>query len=76
MPDVWESDVIHACEYEMATSVSDFMRRRTLLALSRFGDASVAGQVAQLMAPLRGWSAAEQAAQVAGYLAERKAGTL
>ena len=75
-PDVWESDILHAGEYEMATSVSDVMRRRTSLALSRFGDQAVAEKVAAILASILGWNPAQQQQQVAQYLAERAAGTL
>src|SRR5207247_1291451 len=54
-PKVYASDVRRACEEEMATSVDDVMRRRTSLALSRFGGSETAAAVARIMAPSMGW---------------------
>jgi glycerol-3-phosphate dehydrogenase len=73
-PTVFASDIIHACEHEMAVTVSDVMRRRTQLALSRNGGLETAGRVARMMAPVLHWSADEERAQVARYLSECKQG--
>jgi glycerol-3-phosphate dehydrogenase len=69
-PTVCVSDIIHACEEEMAVTLSDVMRRRTPLALSRAGGPEVALQVARVMAPLLGWSADEERAQFERYAEE------
>ena len=42
-PSVFASDIIHACQHEMGVTLSDVMRRRTQLALSRNGNAETAG---------------------------------
>lgn len=47
---VFASDISHACDHEMALTVSDVMRRRTGLALSANGGVEVASKVARLMA--------------------------
>ena len=52
--EVFTSDIIHACEYEMAQTVTDVMRRRTGLALSQHGGVETASQVARLMAAQTG----------------------
>src|SRR5205823_185719 len=41
-PKVYASDIRRACEEELAISVDDVMRRRTSLALSRFGGPEIA----------------------------------
>ena len=69
-PSVYASDIIHACEHEMAMTLSDVMRRRTQLALSRNGSAETACRAARLMAPLLHWNADEERAQVERYLKE------
>jgi glycerol-3-phosphate dehydrogenase len=75
-PPVFASDIIHACQQEMAVTLSDVMRRRTQLALSRNGAAETAGRVARLMAPVLKWSADKERAQVDRYLKEREQGVL
>jgi glycerol-3-phosphate dehydrogenase len=55
-PPVFVSDIAHACDYEMAMTVSDVMRRRTGLALSRHGGVETAGSVARLMANHCQWT--------------------
>ncbi len=55
-PPVFVSDIAHACDYEMAMTVSDVMRRRTGLALSRHGGVETAGYVARLMANHCQWT--------------------
>ena len=74
VPAVFASDIAHACEYEMAMTVSDVMRRRTSLALSRLGGVEAAGAVARLMAEPCGWSDAEMYGHLQQYLDEWKRG--
>jgi glycerol-3-phosphate dehydrogenase len=69
-PAVSASDIAHACEQEMAVTLSDVMRRRTPLALSRAGGPEIALQVARVMAPLLGWSPDEERAQFERYAEE------
>lgn len=69
-PEVHASDVVHACEHEMAVTPGDVMRRRTSLALSRSGGPEIALLVARMMAPLMGWSENEERAQFARYVEE------
>ena len=69
-PTVCVSDIAHACEQEMAVTLSDVMRRRTQLALSRAGGPEIALQVARIMAPLLGWSQDEERAQFERYAEE------
>jgi glycerol-3-phosphate dehydrogenase len=71
-PAVCTSDVAHACEYEMAMTVSDVMRRRTSLALSRYGGPDTAETVAKFMAPLRGWNGGQMLWHLQQYLDEWK----
>lgn len=73
-PLVFASDIIHACEQEMAVTLGDVMRRRTQLALSRNGGAEMAGRVARFMAPLLHWDGDEERAQIDRYLKEWKQG--
>jgi glycerol-3-phosphate dehydrogenase len=67
-PRVYASDIRRACEEEMATSVDDVMRRRTSLALSRFGGAEIAATVARIMSPCLGWSDAQMRTSLQDYL--------
>jgi glycerol-3-phosphate dehydrogenase len=69
-PIVWASDIVHACEEEMAVTLGDVMRRRTRLALSRAGGPEIALQVSHVMAPLLGWSPDEEHAQFERYAEE------
>lgn len=69
-PRVHAGDIAHACRHEMALTVSDVMRRRTGLALSRYGGPETARRVAQLMAPCRGWTESETRAACDAYVAE------
>jgi glycerol-3-phosphate dehydrogenase len=69
-PAVCVGDIAHACEQEMAVTLSDVMRRRTQLALSRAGGPEIALQVARAMAPLLGWSPDEERAQFERYAEE------
>jgi len=64
------AEAVHAVRYEMATTLDDVLARRTRARLrDGAATAAAAADVAALIAPELGWSAAEQAAQVAGYLA-------
>jgi len=65
---VFASDVVHACDYEMALTVCDVMRRRTGLALSQHGDVETAGIVARLMANHLHWSDAQMYSSLKDYL--------
>jgi glycerol-3-phosphate dehydrogenase len=67
-PKVFASNIRRACEQEMATCVDDVMRRRTSLALSRFGGAETAAAVAGIMAPCMGWSDAQMRNSLQQYL--------
>jgi glycerol-3-phosphate dehydrogenase len=71
-PEVHASDIIRACEHEMAVTVGDVMRRRTSLALSRSGGPETALLVARQMAPLMNWSAEEERVQFNHYVEEWK----
>ncbi|HEX4124300.1 MAG TPA: glycerol-3-phosphate dehydrogenase/oxidase [Tepidisphaeraceae bacterium] len=55
-PKVHASAIEHAVRAESATSVLDVMRRRTPLALTRFGDPQTAAAVGRIMAPVAGWT--------------------
>jgi glycerol-3-phosphate dehydrogenase len=62
------AEAVYAARYEMATSVTDVLARRTrAILLARDASAQAAPEVAGLLAPELGWSAAEAAAQVADY---------
>ena len=65
-----EPNVMTACAEEMALTVTDYMRRRTRLALSRQGGAPTAERVAQEMARQLGWTDEQRRASLAEYLAE------
>jgi glycerol-3-phosphate dehydrogenase len=67
-PKVYASDIRRACEAELATSVDDVMRRRTSLALSRFGGPQTAAAVARIMTPCMGWSETQMRASLQDYL--------
>jgi glycerol-3-phosphate dehydrogenase len=71
-PIVHASDIRHACEFEMAMTVADVMRRRTGLALSRYGGPETAGRVASLMAPLLGWDDQQMRSSLRQYVEEWK----
>lgn len=71
-PAVFASDIAHACEYEMAMTVSDVMRRRTSLALSRHAGVEPAGAVARLMAERLGWSDLQMYTHLQHYIDEWK----
>jgi glycerol-3-phosphate dehydrogenase len=75
------AEVVYATKFEMARSVDDVLSRRTRARLlARDASAEAADDVAALMATELGWSAEEQARQVARYRAlvdeERAAGGL
>lgn len=69
-PSVFASDIAHACEYEMAVTLTDVMRRRTQLALSRRGEPATAAVVARLMAGHLGWTEDESQRQLQSYVNE------
>jgi len=71
-PAVFESDIRYARDVEMAQTLSDVMRRRTSLALSRHGGREVAERVAAILFA----DPEQRRRQVAEYLAERARGTL
>ena len=73
-PEVYESDIVHACQLEKAVTLTDVMRRRTRLALSPHGGAQVAGNVSHLMAARCDWDDATRTKQVSDYLQERNRG--
>jgi glycerol-3-phosphate dehydrogenase len=70
MPLVHASDIRHACEQEMAMTVSDVMRRRTQLALGRGGAPDTALAVSRVMAACLGWDDATRERHVQAYVAE------
>ena len=75
------AEVVYATKFEMACRVDDVLSRRTRARLlARDASAAAADDVAALMAAELGWSAGEQARQVAAYRAlideERAAGGL
>jgi glycerol-3-phosphate dehydrogenase len=72
VPAVFASDIVHACDYEMVMTVSDVMRRRTSLALSRHGGVETAGTVARLIAEHLGWSDTQMYTQLQQYIEEWK----
>jgi len=64
------AEAVYAVRYEMATSLDDVLSRRTRARLrNRDATAAAAADVAALIAPELGWSADEQASQVAAYRA-------
>ena len=67
-PKVYASDIRRACEEELAISVDDVMRRRTSLALSRFGGPETAAMVAGVMASCAGWSDVQMRGSLQQYL--------
>lgn len=70
-PNVFESDIRHACEAEHAMTLTDVMRRRTRLALSRHGGSETAESVSQLMMALLNWDDTQRSQQVEHYLQSR-----
>ncbi len=65
------NDVAHAVDHEFACTVADVLVRRTHLAFeTRDHGMSAAPQVAQLLAPRLGWSAADIARELEDYRAE------
>ncbi len=71
-PKVYASDIRRACDQEFATSVDDVMRRRTSLALSRFGGAQTASAVARIMASTLGWTESQMRASLQHYLGQHE----
>jgi glycerol-3-phosphate dehydrogenase len=71
-PEVYISDIVHACQREMVVTLSDVMRRRTPLALSHAGGPDVALLVAHVMGPLMRWSPDEERTQFEHYVQEWK----
>ncbi len=69
-PRVFESDIVHACDAEMAVTLSDVMRRRTRLALSPHGGAATAAQVGRVMTERLGWQESMLERQLREYLTE------
>jgi glycerol-3-phosphate dehydrogenase len=65
---VFASEVIHSCEHEMALTVTDVMRRRTGLALSRHGGVETASTVARWMANQLHWSDSQMYSSLKDYL--------
>jgi glycerol-3-phosphate dehydrogenase len=63
------AEVVHACRVEMAQTIEDVLLRRTHIALEeRTRGASIAQDVAGLMASELGWAQAEQSRQIERYL--------
>jgi glycerol-3-phosphate dehydrogenase len=69
-PSVFESDIAFACANEMAITLEDVMRRRTRLALSRYGGADVATQVSGMMARALAWNETTRSEQLERYLTQ------
>jgi len=68
--DYSKAEVVYAAREEMARSVDDVLARRTRARLlARDASAAAAAEVARLIAPELGWSAAEQDASIAAYQA-------
>ncbi len=72
LPAVFESDVVHACAEEMAISVSDVMRRRTPLALSRHGGEEAARRVAKIVGREMHWEVGQERSSLDAYRDERE----
>ncbi len=67
LPFVW-AEVAHACRAEMALTLDDMLTRRTRIAIEdQQRGVEVAGDVANLMAHLLGWSAGQKREQVNAY---------
>jgi glycerol-3-phosphate dehydrogenase len=64
------ADVVHAARSEWAATLADVLLRRTAIGLSACQGLDCLDTVADLMAGVHGWSAAERAAQIARYRAE------
>jgi glycerol-3-phosphate dehydrogenase len=64
------AEAVYAVRYEMATTLDDVLSRRTRARLrDGVATAAAAADVAALIGPELGWSPADQAAQVASYVA-------
>jgi glycerol-3-phosphate dehydrogenase len=65
-----QAEAVYAARYEMATTLTDVLSRRTrALLLARDAAAEAAPAVARLLAPELGWSAEETQRQVDAFLA-------
>ena len=63
------AEVTHVVREEMALTLEDVLARRTHIAIEdRLRGVAIAGEVARLMAPERGWDTAEVARQIERYL--------
>jgi glycerol-3-phosphate dehydrogenase len=65
-----KAEVVYAASHEMARSVDDVLARRTRARLlARDASVEAAREVARLIAPILGWSLADQEASTAAYRA-------
>ena len=71
-PPVRADDIAYFCENEMAMTVTDVMRRRTPLALSRQGGPEMAERVAKAMAMALGWNDEQMRRSLQEYVDEWK----
>ena len=71
LPNYNRGGVPHYCDFEMARSVSDVMRRRTSLALSPQGGPETAAQIARLMADHLHWTDTQMYESLQEYLDDR-----
>lgn len=69
-PPVYVSQVVQACEQELAVTVIDVMRRRTTLALGPHGGPEVADRVSRVMAATLRWEEALRQRMSADYSKE------
>lgn len=69
-PSVWQSDLEHACQHELAVTVDDVMRRRTRLSFSPLGGEATARLVSETMARELGWDETMRQQQLRDYVAE------
>jgi glycerol-3-phosphate dehydrogenase len=66
----WRAEAVYAARHEMARTLDDVMSRRTRARLlARDASATVAADVAALLAPELGWSADDQRREVDAYRA-------
>jgi glycerol-3-phosphate dehydrogenase len=65
-----KAEVVHACQAELALTIEDVLARRTHVAIQeRSRGTAIDPRVSELMAAELGWSATEQARQLADYQA-------
>ncbi len=64
------AEAVHAARKEMVVTLDDLLSRTRARLLARDASAEVAPSVAELLGATLGWSAEEQAAQVAAYREE------